>query len=64
MRGANAATVGILALALYDPLGTTSVHSIADVAIVAAGFVLLTAWRCPPLLVVAIAGAAGICIAP
>lgn len=64
MRGANAATVGILALALYDPLGTTSVHSIADVAIAAAGFILLAAWRCPPLLVVALASVAGICVVP
>ena len=63
MRGANAATVGILASALYQPLGTGSVHSIADAAIATAGFVLLTVWRSPPLLVVALAGVGGICVA-
>ncbi len=60
MRGANAATVGILASALYAPLGTTSVHSLADAAMVTAGFVLLTVWRGSPLLVVALAGVGGI----
>lgn len=54
MRGINAAVVGILSAALYDPLWTTTVHSPRDV-----GFVLLVAWRAPPLVVVAFSAAAG-----
>jgi chromate transporter len=61
MRGINAAVVGLLAAALYNPLWTSSVKSSMDFAIALCGFVLLTAWRAPPLIVVigrAIAGAA------
>ncbi len=58
MRGTNAAVVGILAAALYDPVWTSAVRGSADFAIVAAGFVLLTVWRAPPLLVVALIVAA------
>jgi chromate transporter len=61
MRGVNAAVVGLLGAALYNPVWTTSVKTPADFAIALAGFVLLTAWRAPPLLVVvtgALAGAA------
>jgi len=52
MSGVNAAVVGILAAALYEPLWTTSVMSPADLAMVLVGFVLLTVWRLPALLVV------------
>lgn len=60
MRGVNAAVVGILGAALYDPVWTTSVHRPLDFGIALAGFVLLTAWRAPPLLVVILSTAAGI----
>ena len=53
LRGTNAAVVGILAAALYDPVFTSSVRSGADFAIAAAGFVALTAWKRPPWQVVA-----------
>lgn len=59
MRGINAAVVGLLGAALYDPLWTTSIESGADVALALAGFILLTAWRAPPLLVVVLVAAAG-----
>ncbi len=59
MRGANAAVVGILAAALYDPVWTGAVHSPADFA-AAAGFVLLAAWRTPPLAIVLLGAAAGL----
>lgn len=52
MQGVNAAVVGLLAVALYDPVWTSAVHTHADVAIAATGFVLLVALRAPPLLVV------------
>jgi chromate transport protein ChrA len=54
MRGVNAAVVGLLGAALYNPVWTTSVKAPADFAVALVGFVLLTAWRAPPLLVVAI----------
>jgi chromate transporter len=54
MHGINAAVVGILAVALYDPVWTSAVHSHADFGIAAVGFVLLTALNAPPLLVVAV----------
>jgi chromate transporter len=45
MRGANAAVVGLLAAAFYDPVWTSAVHSPTDLAIAAAGFAMLVAWR-------------------
>jgi chromate transporter len=59
MQGINAAVVGLLAAALYDPLWRNSVQSPQDFALVAILFILLTLWRTPPLLVVALGGAAG-----
>ena len=52
-RGINAAVVGLLAAALYDPVWTGAVHSAADVAIALAGFALLVAWRASALWAVA-----------
>ncbi len=59
MRGVNAAVVGLLGAALYNPLWTTSVKSPADFAVALVGFVLLTVWRTPPLIVVIVCAAAG-----
>lgn len=61
MAGSNAAVVGILAAALYDPVWTSAVLSIVDVVIVAVAFILLTAWKVAPwkvVLATALAGAA------
>ena len=60
MRGANAAVVGILGAALYNPLWTSTVASPVDFATALAGFVLLTAFRAPPIVVVALGVAAGL----
>ncbi len=60
VRGTNAAVVGLLGAALYNPVWTSAVHRPADVAVAAAAFVLLVAWRAPPLLVVALAALAGV----
>ena len=60
MRGANAAVVGILALALYDPVWSSAVGSRADFAAVAAGLVLLTLFRAPPLLIVLLGAGFGL----
>lgn len=63
MRGVNAAVVGLLGAALYSPVWTSTVHGPQDFAVALVGFVLLTAWRAPPLLVVALSAAAGVLLA-
>ena len=60
MRGINAAVVGLLGAALYTPVWTSSVHDPADVSVAIIGFVLLTAWRTPPIVVVTIGALAGV----
>jgi chromate transporter len=60
MRGVNAAVVGLLGAALYNPVWTTSVGTSGDFAIALIGFVLLVAWRMPPLIVVLVSACAGI----
>jgi chromate transporter len=63
MRGVNAAVVGLLGAALYNPVWTNSVKTPGDFAIALVGFVLLTVWRAPPLLVVVVSALAGIALA-
>jgi len=60
MRGVNAAVVGILAAALYTPVWTTSIKTPGDFGLALICFVLLTVWRAPPFVVVAIGAAGGI----
>lgn len=60
MRGVNAAVVGLLGAALYSPVWTGTVKAPADFGIALVGFVLLTVWRAPPLVVVAFSAMAGI----
>jgi chromate transporter len=52
LAGINAAVVGILGAALYDPVWLTAVARGSDVAIAAAGLLLLERWRAPPAAVV------------
>jgi chromate transporter len=59
MRGINAAVVGLLGAALYSPVWTSSIHNSSDVSVAIVGFVLLTAWRAPPIVVVVIGAIAG-----
>jgi chromate transporter len=63
MRGVNAAVVGLLGAALYNPVWTSSVKSPGDFGIALLGFVLLTVWRTPPLLIVVISALGGIALA-
>jgi chromate transporter len=63
MHGVNAAVVGLLGAALYNPVWVTSVKTPADFGIALVGFVLLVAWRAPPLLVVAFSAIGGIALA-
>lgn len=53
LAGTNAAVVGLLAAALYDPLWRSSVGGPRDALIAAAAFMALAVGRLPPLLVVA-----------
>lgn len=59
MRGANAAVVGILGAALYDPVWTSAVLSPRDFALALAGFLLLTVWKAQPWIIVLLSAAAG-----
>ncbi len=52
LRGTNAAVVGILGAALYQPAWTSAVAGPRDCLIATAGFVALVIWRCPPWLIV------------
>jgi len=63
MRGVNAAVVGLLGAALYDPVWTSAVHGPGDFGLALAGFVLLTVWRAPPLVVVLLGAAGGAALA-
>ena len=54
ITGVNAAVVGILAAALYDPVWTSAVHDAADIAVTAGALLLLVTQRVPPLVVVAL----------
>jgi len=60
MRGVNAAVVGLLGAALYNPVWTNSVRTPGDFGIALVGFVLLTVWRAPPLVVVTVSALGGI----
>lgn len=53
VAGVNAAVVGLLGAALYDPVWTSAVQDAVDVAIALVGFSLLAAWRVSAILVVA-----------
>lgn len=52
LRGTNAAVVGILASALYDPVITSAIDGPADIGLALAGFIALTRWAVPPWAVV------------
>lgn len=52
VAGVNAAVVGLLGAALYNPVWTSAVRGPLDLAIAVVGFALLTRWRGTALLVV------------
>jgi len=60
MRGSNAAVVGILGAALYNPVWTSAVLTPRDFALALAGFLLLIVWKVPPWIVVLLLGDAGV----
>ena len=62
MRGANAAVVGILGAALYQPVWTSAITGPYEFALSLTCFVLLMAWQCPPWIVVLFSGIGGVLI--
>ncbi|WP_420799332.1 chromate efflux transporter [Ktedonospora formicarum] len=59
LRGINAAVVGILLAALYQPIWTSAIRAPIDVALGLAAFALLVIWKVPPWIVVVISALAG-----
>ncbi len=59
LRGVNAAVVGVLLGALYDPVWTKGIGGPADFALALVAFALLVIWKAPPWLVVLISAAGG-----
>ncbi len=60
LAGVNAAVVGLLAAALYDPVFTEGVTSPLTMAFAAAAFVALAVWALPAWAVVLAAGLGGL----
>ncbi len=63
LRGVNAAVVGLLLAALYNPVWIAGITSAADFALAIAAFVLLFMWQTPPWLVVFLSAVGGSLIA-
>jgi chromate transporter len=57
--GINAAVVGLLLAALYQPVWTSAILSAQDFGLALIAFVALMFWKLPPWLVVIAGGAAG-----
>jgi chromate transporter len=64
MRGINAAVVGLLGAALYSPIWTSAVQRPQDFAVALVGFILLMAWKAPPVAVVAVSALGGAVFRP
>ena len=63
MRGANAAVVGILAAALYQPVWTSAIVGPYEFALALTGFLLLSVWKLPAWIVVIVIASGGILMA-
>ena len=59
LAAVNAAVVGLLLAALYDPVWTAAIHGPRDFALALAALLALNAWKLPPWAVVLGCGAAG-----
>jgi chromate transporter len=62
MLGVNAAVVGLLMAALYDPVWTSAIGRAEDLALALFLFALLAFWKLPPWVVVGLAAPGGILI--
>jgi chromate transporter len=59
LAGTNAAVVGLLLAALYDPVWTSTIASHSDVGLALFAFALLALWRVPPWAVVVVCAVGG-----
>lgn len=57
MLGINAAVVGLLLAAFYNPVWTSAIRSASDFCLAGIAFLLLVFWKFPPWLVVLLAAA-------
>ncbi|RFC64689.1 MULTISPECIES: chromate efflux transporter [Mesorhizobium] len=62
MQGANAAVVGILGAALYDPVFTSAIGRMPDFALALVCLTALMAWKAPPWTVVVLAATGGVAL--
>lgn len=59
LTGVNAAVVGLLLAAFYDPVWIAGITNRTDFALCSTAFVLLFCWKTPPWVVVMLCGVAG-----
>ncbi|WP_103733773.1 chromate efflux transporter [Pseudomonas sp. GZJR-8] len=59
LAGVNAAVVGLLLAALYQPVWTSAIYNVYDVALALLALVALMVWKLPPWLVVIGCGVLG-----
>ena len=62
MRGANAAVVGILGAAFYQPVWTSAILGPHEFALALAGFLMLSVWKLPAWAVVVILASGGVLV--
>ena len=60
LAGINAAVVGLLAAALYNPVWVSAVRSAVDVAVALIAFILLLRFKAPPIMIAALCVAASL----
>lgn len=58
LQGVNAAVVGLLMAALYQPVWVNAIRGPADAALALLAFVLLAVWKAPPWIVVVLSALA------
>jgi chromate transporter len=63
LAGINAAVVGLLLAALYDPVWTSAIASHSDFGLALFAFALLALWRVPPWAVVVVCAVGGSALA-
>ena len=63
LRGVNAAVVGLLLAALYNPVWKSAVLTSGDFALAVGALLLLAVWKTPPWLVVVLAALGGAALA-
>ena len=63
LAGVNAAVVGVLGAALYNPIWTSAILGARDLVVALIAFLLLERWRTPPIFIVVFCVAAAVTMA-